>query len=349
LKLIWATSDFHPDLSTPELPIERSKYAYEYAINRDSGPAKVSTTDDRMAVTLNKDFTILPDRRYHVWAKTPQHVHRVIDAAPGTYAAGTPIPVNNKWHKDFANRTGWIMDNYVDEKYSQHYLPLWHAADPTLPNFMIDWEHCTELWRVDDPEHEIQIEQFILAANLAHAQWGPETDVHFYVPPKFMNPTRWPDSFTPEFRDFLVNKMQPIYAVADGIGTDFYATYRYDDFDGDGERLEKEWAAWCLDTLLMAAEQAGGKPTKCHLMRRYEWTSPTHANELIPYPELVDRFRTILDHRYNGDGVDIIVIWHTQRNDKLDLEMVNAVREARGLEPLTLSAGPATGRPSASN
>lgn len=129
---------------------------------------------------------------------------------------------------------------------------------------------------------------------------------------------------------------QAIYAEADSIGMDFYAVYLYTDLDGDGETLEKQWMAWALDTILKAAELAEGKPTTAHLMGNIAWVSPTSPNKPIPHDELVDRVRFILEHRLHGDGIDTLVVWHPNRNDARDLAMMNAIREACDLPPITL-------------
>jgi hypothetical protein len=213
-------------------------------------------------------------------------------------------------------------------------LSSWYEGDA----LGLNWEQCPPLWDVDDPDHDLLIEQFTLACMIAKRVF-PDAIITHYVPPKGMNAEKHA-ALTPEEREAWsaqsVHEYQPIYRAAGAIGSDLYAHVLW--HAPDAEAKSKAWMVWNLDTWLEAAKLAGGKPVYVWLMDRVEWNADQDANTLIPFDELVARIKFILEHEWCGDRIDGIVVWDAADPDR----MLNAIRVACGLEMRAQEAGSAS-------
>lgn len=335
-RVLWVQPDFNPALSQPDLPIKTMRVAYQHLLDRDyktkygcDGVRDPDKPNRVIAVIFkDKDVTLLEGHSYELCLKTPT-LFRSIVSPSGFYPKGTPLLLNRHiWdpnHK-IKNKHAFIYDFRLDEAK----FTAWLEQLPDPSYIGLNHEQCSPMWDLEHPNHQQCIEMYVQEVAVARQAW-PEALVTHYVPPRGKSSGKWPDAFTPKMREQYVNAYQPVYQAGDFLGNDLYAHCWYEDNEGDMERVAKEWMAWNLDTWLMAAK---GKDVGVWMMARVEFNASQHANALIPKEDLIDRFRFILEHEYNGDRVDYIVVWHPMRSDADDLYIMNAIRVAAGLPEL---------------
>ena len=337
--ILWAQPDFDPTLSQSDLPIKPIDIAYQGLLDRDyTSHYRCDAVRDpieprRVLGVVFKDraVTLLDGHSYELCLKSP-NIYRAIVSPSGYYPKGTPLLLDQPiWDFKLAitNRRAFLYDYRVDTAKFTAWLEK--LEDPAFIG--LNHEQCRPLGLPEHPDHQQCLATFVQEVVTARQRW-PKAQITHYSPPWGMNSDLWPDAFTSLRRERDVNAYQQIYQATDFLGNDLYAHRFYTDDNGDGERIAKEWMAWNLDTWLMAAEKAGGKDVGVWMMIRVEFNAAQVPNAVIPQDELTDRLRFMMEHEYNGDRIDYIVIWHITRNDVLDRKIVNAIRVAAGLPEL---------------